>query len=68
MKTILILIILITVFMFFRKKINKSDEKNKDEIAMIECHICNTFLDKKSAITNEKKNFCSIECLKKYKS
>ena len=54
--------------MFFRKKINKSDEKNKDEIAMIECHICNTFLDKKSAITNEKKNFCSIECLKKYKS
>ena len=68
MKIILILIILIAIFIFFRKKLNRGEKNNENEIAMIECYICNTFIDKKIAITNEKKNFCSIECLKKYKS
>lgn len=70
-KIILIALIIVVIIMFFKrlkmKENEKKEERRKDEIAMIGCHICNTFIDKKSAITNEEKHFCSITCLQKYK-
>ncbi len=53
-------IILIVYILFFKKP--KKDSKKNEELTMLECQKCGTFISDKESIKKDNKIFCSNRC------